>query len=166
MTRLQGGLAVYSRTVSKIYTNYSVHCPSHGKGLVILPDFEAYHDMIHNVPSEAIEPTAVRIILGEALGKQGLWVMGKLQGRKAASALPLALGIKAMRIGAYCEGAFLPILQYGDLREMTKCRLPYLHLHRVCLDRLTALSTFDRNMLASAIQKRLETLLNIRQDDI
>lgn len=166
MTRVRHGLAVYSRTVEKIYTKYSVYQTNAQQSIVILPDFNAYHDMIHHISHEAIEPTGIRIILGEAIGKPGLWVMGKLQGRKSASALPLPLAVKAMRMGAYSEGRLLPILQYGDLREMTRMQLPYLHLHRVRLERLSRLSQFDRDMVAKAIERRLDKLAQVNQDNL
>ena len=159
MKRMEKCLAVYSRTVRKIYTNYSVHRPeADDNGLVILPDFSAYHDMIHNITAEAIEPTGVSIVPGAALGKKGMYVTGKMRGRKSSSALPLATGIKAMRMGAFCEGVFLPIVQYGDLREMSRTQIPYLHLHRVNLAKLTEISDFEKSNVASNIQSRLQHL--------
>ncbi len=159
MKRMEKCMAVYSRTVRKIYTNYDVHRPeSDDSGLVILPDFTAYHDMIHNISAEAIEPTGVAIVPGAALGKKGMYVTGKLQGRKSSSALHLATGIKAMRMGAFCDGPFLPILQYGDLREMSRTQIPYLHLHRVNLSKLTEISDFEKSNVASNIQSRLQHL--------
>ena len=163
MKKMENCLTVYSRTVRKIYTNYHVYRPeSNNSGLVIFPDFTAYHDMIHNISAEAIQPTGVSIVPGAAFGKKGLYVTGKLKGRKASSALPLAVGIKAMAMGAFCEGAFLPILQYGDLREMTRSQLPYLHLHRVNLDKLTEISAFERSNVASNIQSRMKFLAQIK----
>ncbi len=162
MQKMENCMTVYSRTVRKIYTNYRVYRPeSDDSGLVILPDFTAYHDMIHNISADAIEPTGVSIVPGAALGKKGLYITGKLKGRKASSALPLVTGLKAMKMGAFCDGAFLPILQYGDLREMTRSQLPYLHLHRVNLSKLTEISAFERTNVASNIQSRMQHLTQI-----
>ncbi len=164
MKSIENRLAVYSRTVNKIYTNYSVHRPASSAtaGLVILPNFTAFHDMMHNIPSDAIEPTGLKIVPGAAIARDGLYLTGQLKGRKHTSALPLKVGVKAMKIGAFCDGPFLPILQYGDLREMEKKQIPYLHLNRIRLDKLTSISQFDCNGISRNIMQSLELLADAK----
>jgi len=160
MKAIENRLAVYSRTVNKIYTNYTVHKPTSNAtaGLVILPDFSCYHDMIHNIPVEAIEATGLKIIPGAAIARDGLYLTGKLKGREHSSALPLKTGVKAMKMGAFCDGPFLPILQYGDLREMEKKQIPYLVLNRIRLDKLVGHSLFECQGISRNILKSLEKL--------
>ncbi len=160
MKAIENKLAVYSRNVNKIYTNYSVHRPESkaSAGIVILPNFSQYHDMMHNIPANAIEPTGVRIVPGAALARDGLYLTGKLKGHHSSSALPLKTGVKAMKMGAFCDGPFLPILQYGDLREMGKKQIPYLHLNRIRLDKLNGLSQFECKGIARNILDSLSTL--------
>jgi hypothetical protein len=45
----------------------------------------------------------------------------------------------------------------GDLREFDK-KLPYIHLHRLQISRLTRLSTFERDDIQQTITRKLLTL--------
>jgi hypothetical protein len=57
---------------------------------------------------------------------------------------------------------FLPVLVKGDLREFNQ-QMPYLHLHRLQVARLTRLSSFERDDIQHTITRKL--LLLYRQAD-
>ncbi|NVJ11611.1 hypothetical protein HUW63_41370, partial [Myxococcus sp. AM001] len=57
---------------------------------------------------------------------------------------------------------FLPIMMKGDLREFDQ-QMPYIHLHRLQVSRLTRLSTFERDDIQQSITRKL--LMLYRQAD-
>jgi len=162
MDAFKTGLCVFSSSVQKVYTNYSVHMPNSAnledKKLVILPQFQAFHDIVNNIPEEAIEATTCKIIPGQAINKKGVFLSGKMKGCRSPSVLPLKTAIKAIQLGAYAEGKFLPLLAYGDLKEMPKKNIPYLMLHKINLEKLTHLADFEISMMERIVLRNLEKL--------
>ncbi len=162
MEAFKTGLCVFSKSVLKIYTNYSVHMPHQANlnesKLVILPQFQAYHDIVNNISDEAVEATSCRVIPGQAINKKGTFLAGKMKGCRSASVLPLATAVKAIRMGAYEDGRFLPLLAYGDLKEMPSKNIPYLTLHRINLNKLTHLADFEKDMLERTVLRNLQNL--------
>ncbi len=169
MDAFKTGLCVFSSAVQKVYTNYSVHMPNaanlEDKKLVILPQFQAFHDIVNNIPEEAIESTNCKIIPGQAINKKGVFLTGKMRGCSSASVLPLKTAIKAIRLGAYAEGKFLPLLAYGDLKEMPKKNIPYLMLHKINMDKLTHLASFETEMIERTVLRNLENLQFLSNKD-
>ncbi len=162
MDAFKSGLCVFSSSVQKVYTNYSVHMPNQSnpdeKKLLILPQFQAFHDIVNNIPEESVEPTNCKIIPGQAIGKKGVYLSGKMKGCSSASVLPLSTAIKAIRLGAYKEGTFLPLLAYGDLKEMPKKNIPYLMLHKINMEKLSHLADFEKDMIERTVLRNLEHL--------
>ena len=169
MDAFKTGLCVFSSSVQKVYTNYSVHMPNaanlEDKKLVILPQFQAFHDIVNNIPEEAIETTSCKIIPGQAINKSGVYLSGKMRGCNAASVLPLKTAIRAIRLGSYAEGKFLPLLAYGDLKEMPRKNIPYLMLHKINMDKLTHLADFEIDMIERTVLRNLENLQKVSDKD-
>lgn len=169
MDAFKSGLCVFSSAVQKVYTNYSVHMPNRmdpsEKKLVILPQFQAFHDIVNNIPEEAIEPTNCKIIPGQAINKKGVYLSGKMRGCRSATVLPLLTAIKAIRLGAYAEGEFLPLLAYGDLKEMPRKNIPYLMLHKINMDKLGHLADFEKDMIERTVLRNLEHLETLSNKD-
>jgi len=162
MSAFKNGLCVFSSSVRKVYTNYSVHMPNRSNlnesTLVILPQFQAFHDIVNNISEDAVESTSCRILPGQAINKKGTYLAGKMKGCHSASVLPLATAIKAIRLGAYEDGRFLPLLAYGDLKEMPSKNIPYLTLHRINMDKLSHLADFEKDMLEKTVLRNLGLL--------
>lgn len=162
MNAFKNGLCVFSKSVRKVYTNYSVHMPNRNNlnesTLVILPQFQAFHDIVNNIPEDAVESTTCRILPGQAISRKGTFLAGKMKGTHSASVLPLATAIKAIRLGAYEDGRFLPLLAYGDLREMPSKNIPYLTLHRINMDKLGHLADFEKELLQRTVLRNLSQL--------
>ena len=57
---------------------------------------------------------------------------------------------------------FLPVLMKGDLREFDQ-QMPYIHLHRLQVQKLSRLSAFERSDIQQSITRKL--LLLYRQAD-
>jgi hypothetical protein len=57
---------------------------------------------------------------------------------------------------------FLPIMMKGDLREFDQ-QMPYIHLHRLQVNKLTHLSTFERDDIHQTITRKM--LMLYRQAD-
>lgn len=169
MQAFKTGLCVFSKSVQKVYTNYSVHMPNRANlgesTLVILPQFQAFHDIVNNISDEAIEATSCRVVPGQAINKQGTFLAGKMKGCRSASVLPLATAVKAIRMGAYEDGRFLPLLAYGDLKEMPSKNIPYLTLHCINLDKLSHLANFEKDMLERTVLRNLENLEDLSSTD-
>jgi hypothetical protein len=57
---------------------------------------------------------------------------------------------------------FLPVMMKGDLREFDQ-QMPYIHLHRLQVTRLSRLSSFERDDIQQTITRKL--LMLYRQAD-
>jgi hypothetical protein len=60
--------------------------------LVVLPDPYAFHDIFQSINDEAVVKTGLYIMPGEAVGKQGLELGQRLDGKLRIS--PLAKGLQ------------------------------------------------------------------------
>ena len=158
-------LCVYSESVSQLYTNYNLHFPSEqGRKMVVLPNPYAFHDTLHGIDAVAIRKTGLCVLPGLVLGKPGLLLTTEIkQGGPGPKTMPfkpaLAQIISSQRkIG----DEFLPILMKGDLREFDQ-QMPYIHLHRLQVQKLSRLSAFERSDIQQSITRKL--LLLYRQAD-
>lgn len=153
-------LCVYSDSVAQLYTNYNLHFPAdYGRKMVILPNPYAFHDTLHGIERVAVRKTGLCVIPGMVNGKPGLLLTTLMkEGGPAPKTMPfkpaLAQIISSQRkIG----DEFLPILMKGDLREFDQ-QMPYLHLHRLQVDKLLRLSSFERSDIQHTITKKLMAL--------
>ncbi len=153
-------LCVYSDSVAQLYTNYNLHFPSElGRKMVVLPNPYAFHDTLHGIERVAVRQTGLCVIPGMVNGKPGLLLTTLMkEGGPAPKTMPfkpaLAQIISSQRkIG----DEFLPILMKGDLREFDQ-QMPYLHLHRLQVDKLLRLSSFERSDIQQTITRKLMAL--------
>ena len=153
-------LCVYSDSVAQLYTNYDLHFPSElGRKMVVLPNPYAFHDTLHGIERVAVRKTGLCVIPGVVNGKPGLLLTTLMkEGGPAPKTMPfkpaLAQIISSQRkIG----DEFLPILMKGDLREFDQ-QMPYLHLHRLQVDKLLRVSSFERSDIQHTFTKKLMAL--------
>ena len=165
LRRFENRLCIYSSYVEKLYSNYSFVVPQDEQGgITILPDEMAWHDTFHDIPADAVEPTGVHILPGEAVGFDGLYLKVPGESRLIASReLPFQEGLRLLIERYLARGEhFLPVLVKGDLREFDQ-QMPYIHLHRLQLARLERLSSFERDDIQQTITRKL--LMLYRQAD-
>ncbi len=152
-------LCVYTRPVEQLYSNYDIYLPRDGdKKLVILPNPSAPHDTFNFIPSEAVTPTGLNIIPGDLVGKRGLYLSLPVKGQSSPRALPLTAGFHAIIKRHTKESPFLPVITKGDLREFN-AKVPYVHLHKIHIDRITGISQMEVQSIANAVTEKLAVYL-------
>jgi hypothetical protein len=159
-------LCVYSESVRQLYTNYNLHFPSDlGRKMVVLPNPYAFHDTLHGIDAFAVRPTGLFVLPGRVFGKPGLMLAKQLgESRSIPKTMPFKQALAQIISNQKKLGdVFLPILMKGDLREFGQ-QLPYLHLHRLQVSKLSHLSNFERIDIQNTITRKL--LLLYRQADI
>ena len=157
LQRFENRLCIYSGFVEKLYSNYSFVVPEESQGsITILPNEQAWHDTFHDIPLQAVEPTGIHIMPGEAVGHAGLIL--KVPGVHPLSPsreLPFHQGLRLLVQRYQKQGdCFLPVLIKGDLREY-ESRMPSLHLHRINPARLGHLSALSVESVKGAIAEHL-----------
>ncbi|HUE92643.1 hypothetical protein [Pseudomonas sp.] len=153
-------LCVFSESVHQLYTNYNLHFPSdQGRKMVVLPNPYAFHDTLHGIESQAVRPTGLCVLPGVVLGKPGLLLTTMFkEGGPAPKTMPFKQALAQIISNQKKAGdVFLPIMMKGDLREFNQ-QMPYIHLHRLQVSRLTRLSTFERDDIQQTITRKLLTL--------
>jgi hypothetical protein len=93
------------------------------------------------------------------LGKPGLLLTTQIRdGGPAPKTMPFKPALAQIISNQKKIGdVFLPILMKGDLREFDQS-MPYIHLHRLQVQRLTLLSSFERDDIQQTITRKLLTL--------
>ena len=150
-------LCVYSESVRQLYTNYSVHFPNDlGRKMVVLPEPYAFHDTLHGIDPSAVRRTGLCVLPGALLGKPGLLMSTQVrEGGPAPRTMAFKPALAQIISNQKKIGdVFLPILMKGDLREFGQ-QLPYIHLHRLQVHKLTRLSAFERSDIQQAIIRKL-----------
>jgi hypothetical protein len=153
-------LCVFSESVHQLYTNYNLHFPSdQGRKMVVLPNPYAFHDTLHGIESQAVRKTGLCVLPGVVLGKPGLLLTTMFkEGGPAPKTMPFKQALAQIISNQKKAGdVFLPIMMKGDLREFNQ-QMPYIHLHRLQVSRLTRLSTFERDDIQQTITRKLLTL--------
>lgn len=153
-------LCVFSESVHQLYTNYNLHFPSdQGRKMVVLPNPYAFHDTLHGIESQAVRTTGLCVLPGVVLGKPGLLLTTMFkEGGPAPKTMPFKQALAQIISNQKKAGdVFLPIMMKGDLREFNQ-QMPYIHLHRLQVSRLTRLSTFERDDIQQTITRKLLTL--------
>ncbi|WP_425914740.1 hypothetical protein [Pseudomonas sp. GWSMS-1] len=158
-------LCVYSESTRQLYTNYDLHFPSDlGRKMVVLPNPYAFHDTLHGIEAQAIRKTGLCVLPGVVLKKPGLLLTTMIKERGPAPKTMQFKPALAQIISNQKKAGdiFLPIMIKGDLREFNQ-QMPYIHLHRLQVSRLTRLSTFERDDIQQTITRKL--LMLYRQAD-
>jgi hypothetical protein len=153
-------LCVFSESVHQLYTNYNLHFPSdQGRKMVVLPNPYAFHDTLHGIESQAVRTTGLCVLPGVVLGKPGLLLTTMFkEGGPAPKTMPFKQALAQIISNQKKAGdVFLPIMMKGDLREFNQ-QMPYIHLHRLQVSRLTRLSTFERDDIQQTITRKLLAL--------
>ena len=139
-------LCVYSESVSQLYTNYNLHFPAEsGRKMVVLPNPYAFHDTLHGIEVAAVRQTGLCVLPGVVLGKPGLLLTTQMKdGGSAPKTMPFKQALAEIISDQTKIGdVFLPIM------------MPYIHLHRLQVQRLTRLSTFERDDIQQTITRKL-----------
>jgi hypothetical protein len=157
--KFENKLCVFSNTVEQMYTNYSIFFPEDtDRQMVILPDPYAFHDTFHHLKDNAVQSTGLHIIPGNLIGKQGLYLVISHKDKNVRSVpIPFQAGMRQILRRSNSDDPFLPVLMKGDLREFNN-QLPCLHLHRLRLNKLEALSELERSGIKSVITDKLMKL--------
>ncbi len=158
-------LCVYSESVRQLYTNYTLHFPvDSGRKMVVLPNAYAFHDTLHGIEASAVRKTGLCVLPGVVLGKPGLLLTTQIkEGGPAPKTMPFKSALAQIISSQKKIGdIFLPIMMKGDLREFDQ-QLPYIHLHRLQVSKLTRLSSFERDDIQQTITRKL--LMLYRQAD-
>lgn len=150
--RFNGAFAVYSKSVRKVYTEYSTEViAGPNPVLMIQPDMLEFTSMFHNIERDAITRTSIVLYVdGDDLRLSG--VMAGSQDRRSFS---LQDGLYKLFSGAFVDGAFLPVVTYGDLRTLPDQTRPILQLHGLQLHYLQNLSTFQVQDLIETLKRNL-----------
>jgi hypothetical protein len=158
-------LCVYSESVRQLYTNYNLHFPhDQGRKMVVLPNPYAFHDTLHGIEAHAVRKTGLCVLPGVVLGKPGLLLTTQIRdGGPAPKTMPFKRALAQIISNQKKAGdVFLPVMMKGDLREFDQ-QMPYIHLHRLQVTRLSRLSSFDRDDIQQTITRKL--LMLYRQAD-
>ena len=158
-------LCVYSESTRQLYTNYDLHFPSDfGRKMVVLPNPYAFHDTLHGIEAQAVVKTGLCVLPGVVLNKPGLLLTTMIkEGGPTPKTMPFKSALAQIISNQKKAGdIFLPIMMKGDLREFNQ-QMPYIHLHRLQVARLTRLSTFERDDIQQTITRKL--LILYRQAD-
>lgn len=149
-------LCVYSNSVEQLYTNYNLFFPKEeNRKLVILPNPYAHHDSYHGISESAITATGLNIVPGEIFGKTGsLLRIPFKSGKTTYRSVPLQVGLRVVNQHRPPDKPLIPVLMKGDLRELD-ANTPCLHLHSINLERLTGLSSIDRQSIRKVITERM-----------
>jgi hypothetical protein len=158
-------LCVYSESVRQLYTNYNLHFPhDQGRKMVVLPNPYAFHDTLHGIEAHAVRKTGLCVLPGVVLGKPGLLLTTQIKdGGPAPKTMPFKRALAQIISNQKKAGdVFLPVMMKGDLREFDQ-QMPYIHLHRLQVTRLSRLSSFERDDIQQTITRKL--LMLYRQAD-
>lgn len=153
-------LCVYSESVHQLYTNYNLHFPADlGRKMVVLPNPYAFHDTLHGIDALAVRKTGLCVLPGVVLGKPGLLLTTEIkQAAPGPKTMPFKQALAQIISNQKKIGdVFLPIMMKGDLREFDQ-QMPYIHLHRLQVQKLSRLSTFERDDIQQTITRKLMQL--------
>lgn len=154
--RFNGAFIVYSKTVRKLYGDYQAELVSSGEPkLIIQPDFKDFTSMFHNIESDAVLRTSV--LLFEDKGR--LILSGVMAHNQNRQSFRLREGLHRLFSGHFVDGAFLPVLTYGDLRTIPGQTRPMLQLHGLRTESMHYLSAFQVQDIVETIKNNLLTRL-------
>ncbi|VUD47971.1 hypothetical protein TDB9533_01136 [Thalassocella blandensis] len=154
-------LCVFSSTLRHIYGEYSIETLSAiDTKIVVVPStysMERYTD----IGEDAILPTGIHVYPGWFFKKDVPYLMtfpvksGDTQYRSRPLSPMHCFEIIERTI---IKDNFLPIIKNGDLREFNQ-QAPYLHLHRININKIDNLSQFDLQQLKLLILDKRKLFL-------
>lgn len=163
LKRFEDAICLFSGSVSQLYSNYKIHSVrSAANRLVVLPNQRCHHDTFYNIDHDAVKPTGLYIIPGEAVNDgqgNGLRLVYRSKASKKLKTVPLMEGMERIKKVYEKEGNFLPVIVNKDLR-FRKNNNPVMHLHRLDVDSLSGLSKFQVRDISTAIEDKLATLMD------
>jgi hypothetical protein len=150
--RFKGAFSVYSASVKKIYTDYTTEVVTGDEPrLIIQPNMYEFTAMFHNIERDAILRTSTFIYDDSGEMKLSA-VLAKSDYRQSFA---LKEGLFKLFNGDFVDGAFLPIITYGDLKTLPNQNRPILQLHGLQLEGLAQLSEFQKNDLLETMTGNL-----------
>lgn len=156
LKKFERQLCVYSPSVNQLYTCYEIILPVlKNDSLVVFPNYQDITASYSHINQDAILPTNIFIVSGEALNKEGLFVVIKPKGStKALKTMPLMEGLKKIQSAFPKDDPFLPVMIKGGLREMGK-NIPCLNISRIKLSALDQCSKLECNAIRTNILDKL-----------
>jgi hypothetical protein len=157
LKRFERALCVFSGSVHQLYANYEITPMTEDYSrLVVLPDPYAFHDIFQAISDEAVVKTGLYIMPGECVGREGLVLGQRVNGKLRVSAL--ARGLRKIAEQMPVDEPFLPVLKNTDLRQFGN-KMPIIHLHRLRVNELTRLSSFQIHDMQHTIQDKMDQYL-------
>ncbi len=159
LKNFENQLCVYSPSVNQLYTRYEIILPVlRNDSLVVFPTYQDVTASYSHINRDAILATNIFIVSGEALNKDGLFVVIKSKdSTKALKAVPLMEGLKKIQSAFPHDDPFLPVMVKGGLREMGK-NIPCLNVSRIKLSALEQSSKLECNAIRTNILEKLGLL--------
>ncbi len=158
LKRFEDSFCIFSGSVRQLYSNYEMrttHEPRHS--VVVLPNPYAFHDNFCNVPEAAVVPTGMVISPGEVRQSKDWILCYKPRGEKRWKGIEARKGFQKFQYRFGEDDPFLPVLLNSDLRRSSKDGRPLMHLHRVSLKKLDALSALQRGDIDRTIRDKLSS---------
>ena len=157
LDRLSGALPVYSASVRKLYTEYTTSIVNSNEPLLVIePDMQQFGSMFHHIGLEAIARTSVIIFADQ----QALKLSGVMANQGFRQTFSLQEGLYRLFCGEFVDGAFLPVITYGDLRTLPNSTKPILQLHGLKVEAMTALGEFQVNDIVTTLKANLISRLS------
>jgi len=144
-------LCVYSPSVKQLYSKYSMNIPAYFKGnMVILPDPYGFNENFSNIPTSAIQKSAIHIIPGSTSTPEKYYIVASLKGGRTSNPIAFKRAMEKLICLSNDKETFLPVITKGDLREFN-LEQPCIHLHTLKLSKLDSLSPLQKNSLKNTI---------------
>ncbi|MFA0809318.1 hypothetical protein [Microbulbifer epialgicus] len=163
VTSLNESLCAYSQTQEHVFGEYTIEpVKQDSVSLVVVPKPLSL-ERFSQVPKHAISPTGIRIYPGWYFDKRVpyLITVPVNNGKETVRSKPLlpgkAFSLSDKHPATEKNKRFLPVLLKSELREFNQ-REPYVHLHRLMVDKIEMLSSFDRGRLSALILERRSNL--------
>lgn len=155
--RKLSALPVYSTTLNQMYFSYSIHLSANN--LIVLPDYNDFTSMFHNINESAIRETQFYISVG-AKSKELMLC------QKDGGAMPLRLAVNRIigQIESPMTRPFLPVVTKGNLRELSS-RTHVLMLQAINVDALKDRSQFERDDIKRAVLTQVKKLKRVMDDE-
>lgn len=150
--RFNSAFSVYSAAVRKIYTEYSAELVSGVDPLLVIqPKMDEFTSMFHNIDKDAIRRSSA-IIYEDGDSMKLSAVLTKTEYRQSFS---LKEGCYRLFNGEFIEGAFLPVIMYGDLRTLPNQSRPVMQMHGLNQKGLKGLSAFQTQDLLDTMSTNI-----------
>lgn len=154
--RFESALCLFSSSLHQLYSNYEIIQANQESGrMIALPNPYAFHDTYSNILNDAIIPTGVHLAPSEIIGSSNKKLLMLFRSKKSGKiqTTDLETGFKALE-KSFGKDNFLPVMVNNDLRFTDK-NIPTMHLHRIDLEKLQHISSFERSDIKIAIKDKM-----------